>query len=71
MMAIRCFFSSHVIDVVEKICDRVAIIKKGSLVAVGTLEELMEKDKNKSLEEIFLDLTSDQSIYSKDDFFNE
>ena len=65
------FFSSHVIDVVEKICDRVAIIKKGSLVAVGTLEELMEKDKNKSLEEIFLDLTSDQSIYSKDDFFNE
>lgn len=31
----------------------------------------MEKDKNKSLEEIFLDLTSDQSIYSKDDFFNE
>lgn len=65
------FFSSHVIDVVEKICDRVAIIKKGSLVAVGTLEELMEKDKNKNLEEVFLDLTSDQSIYSKDDFFNE
>ena len=37
------FFSSHIIDVVEKICDRIAIIKKGKLRACITLAELEEK----------------------------
>jgi ABC-2 type transport system ATP-binding protein len=52
------FFSSHIIDVVEKICDRVGIINNGALVTVGTIEELKAKNGGKSLEEIFLSITS-------------
>jgi ABC-2 type transport system ATP-binding protein len=37
------FFSSHIIDVVEKICDRIAIIKKGKIRAEATIKELEEK----------------------------
>ncbi len=50
------FFSSHVIEVVEKLCHRIAIINKGKLVTVGTLEEV-KKDKNISLEQLFLQVT--------------
>lgn len=50
------FFSSHVIDVVEKVCDRVGIIKNGRLVAVGTIDQL--KAQNSSLEEYFLNVTN-------------
>ena len=46
------FFSSHVIEVVEKVCDRIAIIKKGELQGVYSLKEL--HDKNISLEELYL-----------------
>jgi ABC-2 type transport system ATP-binding protein len=51
------FFSSHILEVVEKICDRVGIIDKGRLVAVGTIEELKSRGDS-SLEEFFLKLTS-------------
>ena len=51
------FFSSHVIDVVEKLCDRIAIISKGRLVAVDTLDRL-RKNSNETLEEVFLNLTA-------------
>ncbi len=51
------FFSSHVIDVVEKVCDRIAIINKGKLVAVDTLENVRQ-DANVSLESIFLSITT-------------
>ena len=47
------FFSTHVLDVAEKLCDKVAIIKKGKLVVTGTMEEVKGND---SLEEVFLDL---------------
>ena len=50
------FFSTHVLEVAEKICDRLAIIKGGKIVAVGTLEELRQ-NKGESLENIFLELT--------------
>lgn len=56
------FFSTHVMEVAEKLCDRIGIIKKGKLVYCGTLDELKEsyaKDENKSLEQIFLELTSE------------
>lgn len=51
------FFSTHVMEVAEKICDRIGIIKKGKLVFVGTLEELrsMRKEED-SLENLFLEL---------------
>ncbi len=49
------FFSTHVLEVAEKLCDRVGIIADGRLVAVGTLEELRQKaGSDSSLEEIFL-----------------
>ena len=54
------FFSTHVLEVAEKICDRVGIINKGKLVFVGTLEEMKEKFKeNGSLEELFLEITEE------------
>ena len=51
------FFSTHILEIAEKLCDRIAIINKGKIVFVGTLNELknMHKDKN-TLEEIFIDI---------------
>ena len=52
------FFSTHVLDVAEKICDRIAIIKKGRVIEVGTMAEIREKaGSQESLENIFLELT--------------
>jgi len=51
-------FSTHVLEVAEKICDRVGIINKGQLIFVGTLKQLKEEFKaTESLENIFLELT--------------
>ena len=51
------FFSTHILEIAEKLCDRVAIINKGKIIFVGTLEELRKKyGEEKSLEEIFLDI---------------
>ncbi len=51
-------FSTHVLDVAEKICDRIGIINKGQLIFVGSLEELRNKRKEQgSLEDLFLELT--------------
>lgn len=55
------FFSSHVIDVVEKVCDRIGIINHGELVAVDTLDNIRANDKV-SLESIFLTLTAEKHI---------
>lgn len=52
------FFSSHVIDVVEKVCDRIAIINHGRLVAVDTLDNI-RANPTLSLEDIFLTITAD------------
>ena len=47
------FFSTHILDVAEKLCSRVAIIKKGELIKVGSMEEIKG---DKSLEKVFLEL---------------
>ncbi len=47
------FFSTHVLDVAEKLCNKVAIIKKGQIVYTGTMEKLTG---DKSLEEVFLEV---------------
>ena len=47
------FFSTHVLEVAEKLCDKVAIIKNGQLIKAGTMEEVNGDD---SLEEVFLEL---------------
>jgi ABC-2 type transport system ATP-binding protein len=51
------FFSTHVLEVAEKLCDKVVIIKKGKSLYQGTLDNLTEKYKGKTLEQIFLELT--------------
>lgn len=52
------FFSTHVMEVAEKICDRISIIKGGQILFTGNLEELRAKDPSKdSLEQLFLELT--------------
>lgn len=49
------FFSTHVLEVAEKLCDKIAVIDKGKIVYCGTVEDLKEKSKeNESLEEAFL-----------------
>lgn len=48
------FFSTHVLDVAEKICDRVAIIDKGRLVLCGDIDEIKQAKGDESLEEIFM-----------------
>lgn len=53
------FYSSHLMDVVEKISDRIMIINKGEMIANGTFEELNTQAKG-SLEKIFTDLTGNQ-----------
>ncbi len=54
------FFSSHVLEVVEKVCDRIGIIDEGHLITTCTLEELKLRNKDRSLEELFLKLTDDE-----------
>ena len=51
------FFSTHVLEVAEKLCDKVAIIKGGKLIRSGTMEEVKGDD---SLEEVFLELEGEQ-----------
>ena len=51
------FFSTHVLDVAEKLCNKVAIIKKGKIIASGTMEELTE---GHSLEEAFLEVENEK-----------
>lgn len=53
------FFSSHVLEVVEKVCDRVGIIDDGKLITACSIDELRDSS-NKSLEEFFLKLTDNQ-----------
>ncbi len=51
------FFSTHVMEVAEKVCDRLAIINRGKIVFTGTLDELKElRGKDASLESLFLEL---------------
>ena len=50
------FFSTHVLEVAEKLCDKVAIIKQGRLIRSGTMEEVKGDE---SLEEVFLELEAE------------
>jgi ABC-2 type transport system ATP-binding protein len=51
------FFSTHILEVAERLCDRIGIIHKGKLIAIGTLEELRHGEHAGTLENIFLELT--------------
>ena len=60
-------FSTHVLEVAQKLCDRVIIIFKGKKLFDGTLDELMENNKDKELEEIFLEMTGYSGFDSNED----
>ena len=51
------FFSSHVLEVVEKLCSRIAIIKDGKIAAYGTVEEVKGTS---SLEDVFMELIDNE-----------
>ena len=51
------FFSTHVLEVAEKLCDKIAIIKAGRLIRFGTMEEVKGDD---SLEDVFLELEGEE-----------
>jgi ABC-2 type transport system ATP-binding protein len=57
------FFSTHVLDVAEKLCDKVAIIRHGQLIKSGTMEDVRGDE---SLEEVFLELGDDENAESAD-----
>lgn len=50
------FFSTHVLDVAERLCDEIGIISQGKLIAKGSLDQLRGEQKNDTLEELFLEL---------------
>ena len=52
------FFSTHILEVAEKLCDRLAVINKGKILFIGTYEEMKKKFSNEgSLEEVFMEIT--------------
>ncbi len=53
------FYCSHVMDVVERVCDRIVILSEGRIIADGTFEQLQSMNKGDSLERIFTQLTSE------------
>ena len=52
------FFSTHVLDVAEKLCNKVAIIKEGHLIAAGSMEDIVKPGE--SLESIFMEVAEDE-----------
>ncbi len=56
------FFSTHILEVAERLCDRIAIINRGRIIACGTLEEIKEHREKETLENIFLELTENEGI---------
>ena len=54
------FFSTHVLDTAEKLCNKVAMINHGKLVFSGTMEDMLKEKKGSSLEEIFIDMLNQE-----------
>lgn len=54
------FFSTHVLEVAEKLCDKVAIIDKGKIIYYGTLDDLKKKYKRKDLESLFMEVVQSE-----------
>ncbi|MCH5164169.1 MAG: ABC transporter ATP-binding protein [Clostridiales bacterium] len=54
------FFSTHILEVAEKLCDRIAIISGGKIVLLGDMDEIKSRQNDESLEEIFLSVTGEK-----------
>ena len=59
------FLSTHSLDVAQEVCDRVGILYRGRLVALGTVEEML-RDHGKDLEEVFLKITEEETAAVRD-----
>ncbi|HHV01900.1 MAG TPA: ABC transporter ATP-binding protein, partial [Defluviitoga tunisiensis] len=55
------FFTTHIMEIAEKICDEIAIIDKGKIVFQGTINELRQLKGDKSLEQLFLEVTKSEN----------
>lgn len=65
------FYCSHMMDVVEKVSDRIVLINEGTVIADGSFEELQQQQGNQSLESIFAHMTSKNSLSdAADDLMN-
>jgi len=62
-------YCSHILDVVERICERVVIIHQGSIVADGTVSQLLEQTGEKSLEHVFNKLTATENLLARAEEF--
>lgn len=62
-------YCSHILDVVERICERVVIIHQGEIVADGTVGELLEQTGEKSLEQVFNKLTATENLLARAEEF--
>jgi ABC-2 type transport system ATP-binding protein len=51
------FVCSHILPLVEELCDRIGIINQGKIVAIGTIDEIIAKTNKKTLEEAFIEIT--------------
>lgn len=59
------FFSTHVLEVAEKLCDKVSIINKGKIIYYGTLEQLKSQYKDEdNLEDIFLRVIENEELFN-------
>ena len=56
------FFSTHVLEIAEKLCDKIAIIHEGRIVFYGTLDALKKKYDKKDLEKLFMEVIGDDSL---------
>jgi len=54
------FLSTHSLDVAQEVCDRVGILFRGKLVALSSVEDLLEQQKSTDLEQVFLKITEEQ-----------
>jgi ABC-2 type transport system ATP-binding protein len=54
------FFSTHVLEVAEKLCDEIAIIDEGKIIYYGTLDDLSKKYNKKNFEELFLEVLKNE-----------
>jgi ABC-2 type transport system ATP-binding protein len=62
-------YSSHILEVVEKVCDRIAILNQGQIIAEGTIDQLRRMTQFHSLELIFKELTKAEEVDSKIEAF--
>ena len=56
------FFSTHILEIAQNMCDRVIIIDKGRILADAPVEELRQMAGDQSLEDIFLELTGGSAV---------